>query len=103
MDVRIKRVYEPKAATDGERVLIDRLWPRGFTHEDAQVDDGLTETSGRTPSCDAGLHMTPLASTSSDAVTRRSLRIKRRGRRATAPRPQGTADARLLRPRHRTQ
>jgi uncharacterized protein YeaO (DUF488 family) len=43
MDVRIKRVYEPKAATDGERVLIDRLWPRGFTHEDAQVDDWLRD------------------------------------------------------------
>jgi uncharacterized protein YeaO (DUF488 family) len=43
MDVRIKRIYEPAAATDGERVLIDRLWPRGFTHEDAHVDDWLRD------------------------------------------------------------
>jgi uncharacterized protein YeaO (DUF488 family) len=27
--VSIKRVYEPAAAADGERVLVDRLWPRG--------------------------------------------------------------------------
>jgi uncharacterized protein YeaO (DUF488 family) len=39
MDVRIKRVYEPAAASDGERVLIDRLWPRGFTHAHAHVDE----------------------------------------------------------------
>ena len=39
MDVRIKRVYEPRAVTDGERVLIDRLWPRGLTHADAHVDE----------------------------------------------------------------
>ena len=43
MDVRIKRIYEPTAATDGERVLIDRLWPRGFTHEDAHVDEWLRD------------------------------------------------------------
>jgi uncharacterized protein YeaO (DUF488 family) len=43
MDVRIKRIYEPAAATDGERVLIDRLWPRGLTHEDAQLDDWLRD------------------------------------------------------------
>ena len=29
MDVRLKRAYEPPAASDGYRVLIDRLWPRG--------------------------------------------------------------------------
>lgn len=29
MDIRIRRVYEPLAADDGTRVLVDRLWPRG--------------------------------------------------------------------------
>jgi uncharacterized protein YeaO (DUF488 family) len=43
MDVRIKRIYEPAAGSDGELVLIDRLWPRGFTHEDAHVDDWLRD------------------------------------------------------------
>lgn len=37
-DIRIKRVYEHPAAEDGFRVLVDRLWPRGMSHERAQLD-----------------------------------------------------------------
>ena len=33
----LKRVYEPAAAADGVRVLVDRLWPRGLTKEAAGV------------------------------------------------------------------
>jgi uncharacterized protein YeaO (DUF488 family) len=32
-DVRIKRAYEEPAASDGRRVLVDRLWPRGTRKE----------------------------------------------------------------------
>jgi uncharacterized protein YeaO (DUF488 family) len=39
MDVRLKRVYDPPAAEDGCRVLIDRLWPRGVSRERARLDD----------------------------------------------------------------
>jgi uncharacterized protein YeaO (DUF488 family) len=35
---RIKRVYEPAEKSDGFRVLVDRLWPRGLTKEKARVD-----------------------------------------------------------------
>ena len=35
---RIKRVYEPAAKSDGLRVLVDRLWPRGLTKERARID-----------------------------------------------------------------
>lgn len=38
MDVRIKRVYEPAEASDGTRVLVDRLWPRGLAKADAHLD-----------------------------------------------------------------
>lgn len=34
----LKRVYDPPAATDGFRVLVDRLWPRGMTKEAAHLD-----------------------------------------------------------------
>ena len=34
----VKRVYEPPAASDGTRVLVDRIWPRGLTKERASVD-----------------------------------------------------------------
>jgi uncharacterized protein YeaO (DUF488 family) len=33
-----KRIYEPYAASDGFRVLIDRLWPRGISKSRAHVD-----------------------------------------------------------------
>jgi len=39
MDVRLKRAYEPATDADGYRVLIDRLWPRGISHERANLDD----------------------------------------------------------------
>jgi uncharacterized protein YeaO (DUF488 family) len=39
MDIRLKRAYDPPASTDGYRVLIDRLWPRGVSREQARLDD----------------------------------------------------------------
>lgn len=36
--VRLKRAYEPPAASDGTRVLIDRLWPRGVRKDAAALD-----------------------------------------------------------------
>jgi uncharacterized protein YeaO (DUF488 family) len=38
MKVELKRVYEPPEPTDGTRVLVERLWPRGLSKERAQVD-----------------------------------------------------------------
>jgi uncharacterized protein YeaO (DUF488 family) len=43
VDVRIKRAYEPPAASDGYRVLIDRIWPRGVTREKARLDEWARE------------------------------------------------------------
>jgi uncharacterized protein YeaO (DUF488 family) len=37
-NVRLKRAYEPPAADDGTRVLVDRLWPRGVAKADAALD-----------------------------------------------------------------
>jgi uncharacterized protein YeaO (DUF488 family) len=39
VDVRTKRVYDPAGRGDGYRVLIDRLWPRGVSKEDAKLDE----------------------------------------------------------------
>jgi uncharacterized protein YeaO (DUF488 family) len=38
VDVRLKRAYEPASAEDGYRVLVDRLWPRGISKEQARLD-----------------------------------------------------------------
>jgi uncharacterized protein YeaO (DUF488 family) len=43
MDVRLKRAYESPAASDGYRVLIDRLWPRGVRREGAHLDEWARE------------------------------------------------------------
>jgi uncharacterized protein YeaO (DUF488 family) len=40
---QIKRAYEPAASGDGFRVLVDKLWPRGLSKEDAAVDEWLKE------------------------------------------------------------
>ncbi|MBS1822995.1 MAG: DUF488 domain-containing protein [Acidobacteria bacterium] len=39
--LRLKRAYEPAAPTDGVRILVDRLWPRGLTKEKAVLDDWM--------------------------------------------------------------
>lgn len=43
MPVQIKRVYDDAEKSDGLRVLVDRLWPRGLSKEDAQVDEWLKD------------------------------------------------------------
>ncbi|GGH22090.1 DUF488 domain-containing protein [Dyadobacter endophyticus] len=45
MAVQTKRIYEPAAATDGYRVLVDRLWPRGLTKEAARIDRWMKEVA----------------------------------------------------------
>ena len=41
--IKIKRVYDPPSKTDGTRILVDRLWPRGLTQEAAQVNEWIKE------------------------------------------------------------
>lgn len=41
--IQTKRVYDKAAKTDGFRVLVDRLWPRGLTKEKAHVDLWMKE------------------------------------------------------------
>jgi uncharacterized protein YeaO (DUF488 family) len=43
--IQIKRVYEAPARTDGFRVLVDRLWPRGLTKSKAAVNLWLKDVA----------------------------------------------------------
>ena len=43
MPVAVKRVYEAASRTDGARVLVDRLWPRGLSKQRARVDEWLRQ------------------------------------------------------------
>ena len=47
-NVRLKRAYEPANAKDGTRVLVDRLWPRGVSKEDAALDQWMKEIAPST-------------------------------------------------------
>ncbi len=42
---RVKRIYEPAAADDGCRVLVDRLWPRGVAKAKAHIDEWLKDVA----------------------------------------------------------
>ncbi len=48
VSVRVRRVYDPAQADDGNRVLVDRLWPRGLRKADAGLDAWLKEVAPST-------------------------------------------------------
>lgn len=43
MTIVLKRVYEAAARSDGTRVLVDRLWPRGLAKAKASLDEWLRD------------------------------------------------------------
>lgn len=43
MKIKIKRIYDDAFASDGWRVLVDRLWPRGVRKEEAELDEWAKE------------------------------------------------------------
>jgi uncharacterized protein YeaO (DUF488 family) len=43
VDVRIKRIYDEPDPSDGYRVLIDHVWPRGVSRERARLDEWARE------------------------------------------------------------
>lgn len=46
--ITIKRVYDPAEPSDGRRILVERLWPRGMKKEDAKLDDWLKDVAPST-------------------------------------------------------
>ena len=45
MPIALKRVYETQSASDGTRILVERLWPRGLSKENASVDYWAKDTA----------------------------------------------------------
>ena len=43
MTLQIKRIYDPFQESDGTRLLVDRLWPRGISKENAHLDGWVKE------------------------------------------------------------
>jgi uncharacterized protein YeaO (DUF488 family) len=48
VSIRLKRVYDKPANADGQRVLVDRIWPRGLTKQEARIDEWLKEIAPST-------------------------------------------------------
>ena len=48
MTIQLKRVYQAPSKSDGTRILVDRLWPRGLSKEKARVDLWLKEVAPST-------------------------------------------------------
>ena len=46
--VRLKRAYEAAEAADGTRILVDRLWPRGVSKQEAALDDWMKDIAPST-------------------------------------------------------
>src|SRR3546814_17221881 len=44
----VKRAYDPPASADGQRVLVDRVWPRGVTKEALRLAVWLKEAAPST-------------------------------------------------------
>lgn len=47
-DIRIKRAYEEPSSADGYRVLVDRIWPRGISKDQAALDHWAKELAPST-------------------------------------------------------
>lgn len=45
MAIKIKRVYDKYSSSDGTRLLVDHLWPRGISKENAKIDEWIKEIS----------------------------------------------------------
>ena len=48
MKIQLKRAYDPPSKSDGTRILVDRLWPRGLTKAKAHIDLWLKEIAPTT-------------------------------------------------------
>ncbi len=46
--ITLKRAYDPVSRSDGRRVLVERLWPRGLSKAKLQVDEWLKEAGPST-------------------------------------------------------
>ena len=44
-DVRYRRIYDDPSSTDGRRILVDRLWPRGIRKQDAHLDEWMCDVA----------------------------------------------------------
>jgi uncharacterized protein YeaO (DUF488 family) len=47
-EIRVRRIYDPPTRNDGTRVLVDRVWPRGLSKDEAHIDEWLKDVAPST-------------------------------------------------------
>ncbi|MDG5482006.1 DUF488 domain-containing protein [Mycolicibacterium gadium] len=47
-NVNVRRIYDPARPTDGTRVLVDRIWPRGVSKDNARLDEWCKDVAPST-------------------------------------------------------
>jgi hypothetical protein len=47
-EVRMRRIYDKPTGRDGIRVLLDRVWPRGLSRDEARIDEWCKEVAPST-------------------------------------------------------
>src|SRR3546814_5003096 len=47
-NIKLKRAYEPAEEEDGQRILVDRLWPRGLSKADSKIDEWIKDIAPST-------------------------------------------------------
>ena len=75
--IAIKRAYDPPVASDGVRILVDRLWPRGLRKDAAHFDQWRKDLSPSTELRQFYGHR-PNASPNSRRVTSPSFETRKR-------------------------
>lgn|SRR5690606_14798112 len=43
--IQVRRVYDPPARSDGCRILVDRIWPRGLSKDDVELDAWIKDVA----------------------------------------------------------
>jgi uncharacterized protein YeaO (DUF488 family) len=47
-EIRVRRIYHAPSRKDGTRVLVDRVWPRGLSKDEAHIDEWLKDVAPST-------------------------------------------------------
>jgi uncharacterized protein YeaO (DUF488 family) len=48
LKVRVRRIYDQPTRKDGSRVLVDRVWPRGLSKDEARIDEWFKQVAPST-------------------------------------------------------
>ena len=102
MNIQCKRVYDPAEQSDGYRILVDRLWPRGIKKTDLALDEWDKEITPSTELRKALLVLRQLCNLSR-AISCRTGATRARRKAAGGHRQKTAADPALLSKKHHAE